>query len=103
MAYLAQLLLPVNDNAGKAFPNDLFAATRFELTVRFGGVTTYMRAPARGLWQAEDGRIDRDDIVIFEVMVDDLDRDWWRTYRESLRRRFEQDELVIRVLPIETL
>lgn len=103
MAYLVQLLLPLNDNDGKPFEHDLFAATRFELTVRFGGVTTYMRAPARGLWQNDAGRIDRDDIVIFEAMIEELDREWWHSYRESLRKRFEQDELVVRFLPMETL
>ena len=103
MSYLVQLLLPLNDQEGRPFEHDLFAATRFELTVRFGGVTTYMRAPARGLWQNDTGRIDRDDIVIFEVMVGELERDWWRRYRESLRQRFAQDELVVRVLPMEMM
>ena len=103
MAYLVQLLLPLSNNEGRPFEHDLYAATRLELTRRFGVVTTYMRAPARGLWQNDEGRVDRDDIVIFEVMLEDLERDWWRQYRESLRTRFEQDALVVRFMPMETL
>ena len=77
---------------------------RAELTERFGGLTAYTRAPAQGLW-AEDGGEppQRDDIVVYEVMADTLDRPWWRGFRKLLERRFAQDELVIRAQQIERL
>lgn len=102
MAYLVQLLLPVQDNEGRPFGEDVLGPTRQELIDRFGGVTAYLRAPARGLWQGDDG-VDRDDIVIFEVMVEELDRSWWGRYREQLRQRFRQDELVVRALSMDRL
>lgn len=101
--HLVQLLLPVYDNEGRAFETELFARVRRELTERFGGVTAYTRAPASGAWTEADGRVVRDDIFIYEVMLERLDRDWWRSYREELRRAFRQDELVIRITGVELL
>src|SRR5205823_2930353 len=68
--YLVQLLLPLYDNAGRAFPASQYTTVRDELTARFGGLTAYTRAPAQGLWQNEGGAPKRDDIVVYEVMTD---------------------------------
>jgi hypothetical protein len=95
---LIQILLPVNDNEGQHFEPDDFVQLRAELADRFGGVTTYMRAPARGLWRDDAGETTRDDIVIFEVMTDQLDRAWWSDFRKDLERRFRQDSVIIRAL-----
>jgi hypothetical protein len=102
-AYLVQLLLPLYERAGAAIPPELFAQTRQELTDQFGGMTAYMHAPARGLWKTDDGTVARDDIVVFEVMVDELDRDWWDAYRQRLEGRFRQDAIVVRSSKIRKL
>jgi hypothetical protein len=101
--YLIQLLLPVCDNSNVAFPRQAFDQIRQELTERFGGVTTFVRSPGEGFWCQGEGRVNRDDIVIFEVMADQLERPWWRQYRIELEQRFSQAELVIRASPIERL
>ena len=101
--YLVQLLLPLYDNQGQPFGADLFADVRNGLTERFGGVTAYARAPARGTWKEYDGTVVRDEIVIYEVMVETLDRAWWSQFRETLRQRFAQDDLVVRALHMERL
>jgi len=101
--HLVQILLPITDNYGVPFGEPLFAEVRRDLTQRFGGVTAYMRAPATGLWTAPTGHVDRDEVVIVEVMVDAIDRDWWKGYRNELSGRFQQRELVIRSMPIEML
>ena len=101
--HLVQVLLPLFDNEGRRFGIDPFAVTRTELTDRFGGLTSYMRAPARGVWKTDDGAESRDDIVIFEVMVDEMDANWWRTYRATLEARFRQDVIVIRAMPLIVL
>ena len=99
---LVQILLPVRDNDGVAFGRELHEAVRDELTAAFGGVTAHMRAPATGLWD-EGSEVVQDDVVIYEVMTDALDGDWWSHYRGSLERRFRQDEVVIRALPMERI
>ena len=45
----------------------------------------------------------RDDLVIYEVMTDHLDRDWWRTYRHGLEERFHQDRMVVRAQNLKLL
>ncbi|WP_027483348.1 hypothetical protein [Deinococcus pimensis] len=102
-AHLVQLLLPLYDREGRAFPGERYAEVAGELTGRFGGLTAYSRAPATGLWKPDEGRTVRDDVVVFEVMTDELDRAWWADYRETLRRRFAQDELVVRAHEVERL
>ena len=102
--HLIQLLLPLYDNAGRATPASELRRVRDELTERFGGLTVHSRAPAEGLWEeSHDGGRVRDDLVIYEVMVDQLDAQWWRAYRESLERRLRQEELVVRALEIRRL
>lgn len=99
---LVQILLPTQDNAGQPFPHALFARVRTELTEAFGGVTAYLRAPATGLWD-EGEQVVRDDIIIYETMVERMDAAWWSDYRSQLEQRFQQDEIVIRALPMERI
>ena len=101
--HLVELFLPLYDNAGTAFPKALYDTVRSELTERFGGVTAFTRAPATGLWDDGDGDVERDDVVLFEVMVDHVDHTWWRSYRESLEARFRQDEILVRSTAVERL
>jgi hypothetical protein len=57
---------------------------------------------AEGLWRDGNAK-EKDDIIIVEVMVDDLDRDWWHDFRTRLERRLDQEELVVRAHGIEKL
>lgn len=101
--HLVQLFLPLRDNAGTAFPPALFGAVRNELTEAFGGVTAYQRASATGLWEDGEDTVHRDELVLFEAMVEELDRGWWRRYADGLAERFRQDEILVRALPCEWL
>jgi hypothetical protein len=96
--YLIQILLPLRDNDGKAFAREEFDRVRREITERFGGVTFYARSPAVGVWKDDEGDVSRDDVVVAEVMAQHQDREWWRLYRETLERRFRQDQVVVRAL-----
>ncbi|HEX2543532.1 MAG TPA: hypothetical protein VHL79_01555 [Ramlibacter sp.] len=100
--HLVQLLLPLYGQDGERLPHDLFGAVREELVDRFGGLTAYSRAPAKGLWE-DDGGVDHDDIVVYEVMVEKLDRTWWAAYRQELTGRFRQKELVVRAQGVQML
>ncbi|WP_129791986.1 hypothetical protein [Sphingosinicella sp. CPCC 101087] len=97
---LIEILLPLRDKEGRPFDPTIWAQVREELIDKFGGLTAFTREPAEGLWE-ENGRRDKDEIVILEVMAETLDRNWWRTYREELERRFRQDEIVLRGREIE--
>lgn len=100
--HLVQLLLPLYDNEGQAFGRENYAPIRKLLTEQFGGLTTYARAPATGLWKDGDETV-RDDVVVYEVMVEELDRAWWGEYREALRLSFRQEALVVRAQRVEVL
>jgi hypothetical protein len=101
--YLVQILLPLYDNAGTAFPQQEYVTVREELTECFGGITTYLRSPAEGSWQESPLLTIHDEIVIYEVMTENLDREWWRAYREGLARRYRQDVLIVRASEIQLL
>jgi hypothetical protein len=102
--HLVQILLPLRGPHGKEFARAEYSRVAAELTDRFGGMTAYTRAPAAGLWQeGANGETKRDDIVVYEVMVESLDEAWWARYREELERRFAQKELVVRAQEIRRL
>lgn len=100
--HLVQILLPLADNQGRRFTGEDYGRVRHELAERFGGITSFTRAPAEGVWK-EGGHTARDDIVVFEVMTRDLDRAWWERYRADLERRFAQEAIVIRAIRVEML
>jgi len=91
-----------DDLTGDAF-HGYYEQVEQELTARFGGLTAYARAPAKGLWSKQPGHETRDDIVVYEVMVEPLDSSWWAAYRLDLEQRFGQEELVVRAQPIERI
>jgi hypothetical protein len=101
--YLIQILLPLYDNGGNLFPHQDYVRVRDELTERFGGITAYVSSPAEGIWKETPTMTVRDDIVIYEVMTEQLDRNWWRSYREGLSLRFRQDLLIVRVSEAQLL
>ena len=101
--HVVEIFLPLKRNDGSDQPRVLFGDLRAELVERFGGLTAFTRAPAEGLWESESGAAQRDQIVIFEVMTDDLDHDWWRDFRGTLERRFEQEEVLIRSSEVQRL
>ena len=101
--HLVRILLPLSDNEGRAFPRAEFERVRNELTERFGGVTAFLRSPAEGAWKEDEGAVTRDRVVVYEVMTEQLERGWWRAYRDELARRFRQDELLITAAAAERL
>lgn len=101
--HLIQLLLPLFDNDGNAFPPEMYQQIRDELTEKFDGLTAYNRAPAEGVWKSGSQKMSRDEIVIFEIMADELDATWWGNYRTTLEKNFRQEHLIIRAETIQLL
>lgn len=100
--YLVELFIPLANNDGVSFPRGAFMQVEQVLTDRFGGLTSYPRAPASGLWgDSEDST--RDDLLIYEVMTELLDKQWWDSYRKTLERQFQQEKVLIRAKEIMLL
>jgi len=101
--HLVQILLPTHTRDGGVVAAEEFARVRIELTERFGGVTAYSRtSPATGLWKKDDAEeIERDRVIMVEVVVDVFDREWWAAYREQLETRFDQEVVHARALAME--
>jgi hypothetical protein len=96
--HLIQLLLPLDDNTGQPLPREFFQTTRAELLERFEGLTAHSGAPAEGVWHEGSGAVLLDRIVVFEVQVEALDREFWRSYRSRLEERFRQKSLLVRAI-----
>jgi hypothetical protein len=96
--HLIQLLLPVKPGS-----ESRIAETRTELVAAFEGVTAYDRAPAKGAWVAPSGHEEHDDVIMVEVVVETLDREWWRQYGNTLASRFGEEKIHIRFIPAEVV
>jgi hypothetical protein len=100
--HLIEILLPLNDNNARPFEAGKYAAIRKHLTERFGGLTAFTRSPAQGT-TTNGSKTVHDDIIVFEVMTEKLDRSWWRSYRRQLEQEFRQDAIVIRASDVTLL
>jgi hypothetical protein len=97
MNNLVQILLPINGG------NDgVFEWLAQELTAKFGGVTSFIRAPAEGRWNT-GSRTEHDDIAVIEVMAEDVDYGYWADLRSRLEQALAQEEIIIRCQPLELL
>ena len=100
---LFQIYLPRNQENGKPFSGEMFEKVKTELTDRFGGLTMYTRAPAKGLWKEEGEKTLSDDILIYEVLATAYDEEFWKAYKTKLEKTFKQDEVLIRCSTIQTV
>ena len=93
--YLMQILLPLTSPSGEKFPRAHYERTEKELILHFNGFTAHRRAPASGLWKNAEATIEKDDLIVYEVLAKQRDNDWWSAFRESLEKLFEQDKVLI--------
>ena len=101
--HVVEIFLPLADNTGERFDRETFDRIRAELLERFGGVTFFSRNPAEGLWAQEGDAPSRDEIVVVEVLVEQLDAAWWARYRRTLEDVLDQEELLIRSYAVTKL
>jgi hypothetical protein len=101
--YLVQIFLPLFDNSGNHFSSKQFKSVETHLAGRFGGLTGYTRAPVHGLWNSGEAATKSDDLVIYEVMTETLDRKWWSAYRSELQQTFRQEHVLIRAETVRLL
>jgi hypothetical protein len=101
--FVVQLYLPLEKPDGTPVSPALFDRTKSELTERFGGVTAFLQSPADGAWKHSGGDVVHDRVAIFEVMVEDVDTAWWRSYRVGLEKELEQDQILARLFQVSVL
>ena len=97
MNNLIQILKPTNGG-----DDGVFERLAQELTAKFGGVTSFIRAPAEGRWNT-GSHTEHDDIAVIEVMAEDVDYGYWANLRSSLERALALEQIVIRCQPLELL
>jgi hypothetical protein len=100
--HLVEILLPLRDGHGNAFPAAYYDDLAQHLTEKFGGVTSFLRAPAEGRWHGS-GAVQREDIAVIEVMAKSFDREWWMALKHELTEKFSQEELIIRCQMVDLL
>src|SRR5688572_2667763 len=96
MTNIVEIFLPLDTGSGRAVDVELVEGIVKGLADRFGGATAFTREPAEGLWKRA-AEIERDRILIIEVLADEIDEVWWHDYRRKLEIEFEQEKILIRV------
>jgi inorganic pyrophosphatase len=100
---LIQIFLPLYDNNKREFDRSLYDDLRARLKDQFGGVTLYRNTPAEGLWKDETGKTNFDELMIAEVMVAEINKEWWQQFKRRLEQIFDQEEILIRSIWFEQL
>jgi len=102
------IYLPLKYNDGTEIESEKYEQVENELLDQFGGVTSVQQKnPLRGLWKSEE-HIYYDEIVIFTVIDFDFDRSdegerFLRDYKEALKKRFRQEEILITAQVLEII
>ena len=92
---LYQLYLPLTYNDGRSIEEEKFNLTRQELIDRFGGLTTTPPGfPLEGWWHSA-GMVVRDDIVMWTVVTQSDENEFFVAYKELLKQRFVQDMIYV--------
>ena len=84
-------------NDGSTIEPEKFHETKEELVNRFGGLSIIPKS--QGIWEGS-GIIYEEDNVIFQVDFEGDEADFFKDYKEILKKRFEQEEIYITLIDI---
>ena len=90
-----KLLQPRQTGNGEPVAMEWFEQLLAEMTWKFGGVTSFVRAPGQGLWQS-GGKVEEDNIAVIEIMTTEIDSAYWAILRKRLEQELSQEEIVVR-------
>lgn len=99
---LVEVFLPLDTGRGDPVGPEAIERIVGDLAERFGGATAFTRAPADGLWK-QGATIQKDRVIIVEVLVEEIDDAWWKAYRGRLEAELAQEEVMIRATPCRKL
>jgi inorganic pyrophosphatase len=97
---LIQIFIPTADQEGSSFPPQHFDDLKKELTDQFGGVTIYARSPAKGIWKPDSGSEETDNMVIYEILVQEMNTTYWAELKSRLEDTFQQKEIMMRYFTV---
>lgn len=75
--HLIQIFFSVFNPQKLLFPSHFYKKLSKNLTEKLGGLTSYFRSPAEGLWKEDGNKTVKDDIIIYEIVVETVDIAWW--------------------------
>ena len=81
----------------------MYKAIHLELNERFKGMTAYSHSPATGLWKNGDEELTVDKVIVYEVIADEHEKKFWNNFKEILKARFKQEDMVIRCTEIAVI
>ena len=97
---LIQIFIPTADQEGSSFPPQHFEDLKKELTDQFGGVTIYARSPAKGIWKPDPVSEETDNMVIYEILVQEMNTTYWAELKSRLEGTFQQEEIMMRYFTV---
>jgi hypothetical protein len=98
-----ELLLPLYYNDGRPIEKEKFLQTDEELVAQFGATSTdSVLVSGRWMYQST---LYADKLIRVRVDVEDLPANWefFRSYKEALKQRFEQEDIWITAYRIEVV
>ena len=100
--FVVEVFLPLCDDAGWGIGNAKVIEVRRQLFDKFGGLTVKPRSPAQG-YRREGTLPAKDDLVVLEVTVPELDSAWWDAFKTDLEQQFRQRDIQIRATELARL
>lgn len=102
-----EIYLPMTYNDGRLIEDEKFIQTEAELLERFEGVTLMQRrseTALKGLWR-HAGEVYSDEITIALIYAYETEEadEWLTLYKETLKDRFQQLEVLIVAFPVEVI
>ena len=88
---MTRVFIPLADNEGQPFADQFFQRTELELRNKFRGFTHW--GDVQGQWIAPSGRVDADSHRVYEIAHAGRERVWWEQFKETLKDRFDQEEI----------
>jgi hypothetical protein len=96
--YRFELLIPAADNRGRPFPWSKIDNVSSTLLERFDGCRSQPLTPYLGMWKFR-GKVYREGMLLFIVDAPRSDEslEWMLSYKERLKRHFNQIDLYLAV------
>ena len=98
-----EILLPLKFNDGNPVPDKLIGRTLLELRKKFGAISSETQT-IQGTW-SHLGQVYRDDLVRVFVDVEDNPSatEFFASFKEQLKQRFQQVDIWITTYPIDVI